>query len=133
MIDPATRARFYHAQYQDYTRDLPFWMALAEQTGSPILEMGCGTGRLVFALARQRYDVIGLDHDQAMIEHAMSMVDPGIEPAIRWIHEDLEKISIDQPVQLAIGALNTFAYLDDASFISAGASTGSEPTIFRRR
>ena len=33
-------------------RDVPFWTSLARAVGSPVLELGCGTGRVTIPLAR---------------------------------------------------------------------------------
>ena len=33
-------------------RDVPFWRELAEREAGPVLELGCGTGRLVVPLGR---------------------------------------------------------------------------------
>jgi SAM-dependent methyltransferase len=122
MIQPTTRARLYHAQYQSYALDLPFWMTLAEQTGDPILEMGCGTGRLVAALAQRGHLVIGLDRDAAMLARAQNALDPQLRKGVTWLSSELVSFQTPKPVQLAIGALNTFAYLDDEVFCTALAS-----------
>jgi SAM-dependent methyltransferase len=51
-----------------YAADLPLWEELAKR-GGPILELGCGTGRVVLHLARTTGElVIGLDHDDSLVE-----------------------------------------------------------------
>ena len=128
MMNPATRARLYQAQYQSFELDFPFWTTLAAEVGDPILEMGCGTGRLVIALARKGYRVIGLDHDAAMLERAETALDPSLRDQVTWIRSSLATYQLNEPVQLAIGALNTFAYLDDTSFCVALRSARSNLT-----
>ncbi len=49
--------------------DLPFWLALAAQAGGPVLELGCGTGRILIPLAQAGFRVIGLDRDRAMLKY----------------------------------------------------------------
>ena len=119
MIDPGTRARLFHAQYHSFDYDIPFWFELARETGDPILEMGCGTGRLVRVLAGEGYRVLGLDHDTAMLVHAKSRLDPDLDERVTWIEHGLASFSLTEPICLAIGALNTFAYLNDSDFCSA--------------
>lgn len=50
--------------------DLPFYRALAGEHGGPVLELGCGTGRVALALAGEGLEVVGVDAAPAMIEAA---------------------------------------------------------------
>ena len=54
--------------YLDY--DLDFWLGQANAAGGPVLEMGCGTGRVALALADAGFDVTGIDISPRMIEQA---------------------------------------------------------------
>lgn len=56
-------AELYHAHHRLYREDIPFWEALAAQQGGPTLELGCGTGRVLLALAEAGHTVHGLDND----------------------------------------------------------------------
>ena len=47
--------------------DLPFYVDLAKQIGGPILEMGCGTGRVLLPIARSGIDIHGLDNAPTML------------------------------------------------------------------
>jgi SAM-dependent methyltransferase len=51
-----------------YDADLPLWEELAEAVGEPILELGCGTGRVALHLARRGHGVHGLDTDASLLE-----------------------------------------------------------------
>lgn len=51
-----------------YTADLPLWEQLAAGRDEPILELGCGAGRVVVHLARETGKlVIGLDSDDEAV------------------------------------------------------------------
>src|SRR4051812_22305147 len=63
-----TIARYYDAENEDMTDDLELYSTLAEQTGGPILDVGCGTGRVMLHLASEDYHVAGLDTSKAMLE-----------------------------------------------------------------
>jgi len=39
--------------------DLPFYVNLAKKFGGPLLELGCGTGRVLLAIARQGIEIHG--------------------------------------------------------------------------
>ena len=57
----------YHAHHSLHPEDLPFWLALSPHTGGPVLELGCGTGRVLEALALAGWQAFGLDVDAAML------------------------------------------------------------------
>jgi SAM-dependent methyltransferase len=51
-------------------RDVPFWRNLALQAGGPVLELGCGTGRISIPLARAGVALTGIDRSPAMLAYA---------------------------------------------------------------
>ena len=56
--------RAYDAVYRDappqIAGDIAFYRQLALQTGGPILELACGTGRIALPLAESGLDVTGV-------------------------------------------------------------------------
>lgn len=50
-----------------YAADLSLWRALAARQGSPILELGAGTGRVALDLARHGHQVTALDNDGELL------------------------------------------------------------------
>jgi SAM-dependent methyltransferase len=50
-----------------YEADLPVWEALAAEHGAPVLDLGCGTGRLALHLARRGHPTVSLDLDPALV------------------------------------------------------------------
>jgi len=53
-------------------RDVPFWRRLAQATIGPILELGCGTGRVTFPLAEAGVSIVGIDRSAEMLARAAS-------------------------------------------------------------
>src|SRR5687767_13403442 len=51
-------------------RDVPFWRNLALQAGGPVLELGCGTGRISLPLGRAGVPLTGIDRSAAMLAYA---------------------------------------------------------------
>jgi len=51
-------------------RDVAFWRAFAADAGGPVLELGCGTGRVTLPLARAGIDVVGIDRSAEMLAFA---------------------------------------------------------------
>jgi SAM-dependent methyltransferase len=56
--------------YLDY--DIGFYVQQAEAAGGPILELGCGTGRVALALADAGFEVTGVDISPRMIAQAQA-------------------------------------------------------------
>ena len=51
-----------------YTADLELWRELAGDADGPVLDLGCGTGRVALDLAARGADVTGLDSDAELVE-----------------------------------------------------------------
>jgi SAM-dependent methyltransferase len=51
-------------------RDVAFWRGLAAREGAPVLELGCGTGRVLVPMARTGLPVTGIDRSAPMLEYA---------------------------------------------------------------
>lgn len=49
-----------------YAADLPLWEELAADAG-PVLDLGCGSGRVALHLGRRRHRVVGLDRDATLL------------------------------------------------------------------
>lgn len=117
-VDLTSRfATCYDLDQGAFTDDIPFYQALAQRAGSPILELGCGTGRLVLALADAGYHVCGIDHSSAMLNRARERVEragPRVARRIRLVQADLRQLAMGEQFSLAILAINTLMHIDDA-------------------
>jgi predicted RNA methylase len=51
-----------------YAADLELWSGLAGKQEGPVLDLGCGTGRVGLELARVGHRVAGLDIDPSLVE-----------------------------------------------------------------
>jgi SAM-dependent methyltransferase len=52
-------------------QDVAFYVSCARKYGDPVLELGCGTGRIATAIAEAGYRVVGLDISEKMLERAV--------------------------------------------------------------
>jgi SAM-dependent methyltransferase len=55
-------------------RDIPFWRDLAVQASGPVLELGCGTGRIALPLGRAGVRLVGVDRSEPMLARARARV-----------------------------------------------------------
>lgn len=51
-------------------RDVSFWQRLAAAADGPVLELGCGTGRISLPLARRGLPIVGIDRSAPMLARA---------------------------------------------------------------
>ena len=62
----------YDLEHAGFADDIAMYLQLADVVGDPILELGCGTGRVLGPLARAGYRVTGLDVSRPMLLKAES-------------------------------------------------------------
>lgn len=109
--DPYDRlARLYDFEHADFEDDVEVYLALARAAGGPALELGCGTGRLMAALARAGLEVTGVDRSAAMLERARRRLAPFGERC-RLVQAPMEGFALPSGFGLAIIALDGFAHL----------------------
>ncbi|MCJ7533336.1 MAG: class I SAM-dependent methyltransferase [Anaerolineales bacterium] len=120
MFSPALPLlpQLYHAHNSLYLDDIPFWLKLAERYGSPILELGCGTGRVLLPLTKAGYRLYGVDNDPDMLMFLHSQIPAGLEPAPTIIQADMTRL-VDRLSEIAgfalvISPCNTLSLLSPA-------------------
>lgn len=112
MNDPRRLADLYDAHHQRHQEDLPFWLDLAHQANGPILELGCGTGRILIPILRSGLAITGLDRDENMlavlIENSRKAK---LSPPV--IQADMSAFHFAQQFSLIILPCNTLSTLED--------------------
>jgi SAM-dependent methyltransferase len=63
-------ARLYDWEHDRYAADVDVHVAFARRFGGPVLELACGTGRLIAPLTQAGFSVTGVDSSAAMLERA---------------------------------------------------------------
>jgi SAM-dependent methyltransferase len=94
-----------------YSADLPLWEELAGAAGGPILDLGCGTGRVGLHLARRGHEVLGLDSDSALVAELNSRASEAGLPA-HAIAADAVGFTLDARFALAIAPMQLVQLLD---------------------
>jgi SAM-dependent methyltransferase len=110
-------ARFYDLTHADLTADLALILALAKAANGPVLELGCGSGRILLPLARAGHTVTGVDHSAAMLARArerLSQASETIQQRVTLIEADMATVDLAQEFALVIIPYNTFMHLDSA-------------------
>ena len=91
--------------------DVEWFSGLARRTGGPILELGCGTGRVAVPIAQDGHHVVGLDRSAAMLERAERRARRA-NVDVRWVEGDMRAFSFDEAFALIFVAFNSFLMLD---------------------
>lgn len=60
----------YDQENQDFEPEGSFYLSIVKETGGPVLELGCGTGRMTIPIAQAGWEIAGLDIVPGMIERA---------------------------------------------------------------
>jgi SAM-dependent methyltransferase len=104
-------APYYDLEHADYQEDVDLYLNYAIALGSPVLELGCGTGRLLEPLARRGIEVTGVDSSPAMLARARQRLqENGLLHRMTLIEGDARTLRLNQRFRLAFVALNSFAH-----------------------
>ena len=97
--DPAR----YDLEYGTAGLDIPFYVALAEQTEGPVLDVATGTGRIALALAEAGHEVTAVDVSPAMVEFAIAK---DADETVSWVEQDARELKVRGKFDLAVVAGN---------------------------
>ncbi|HEU4739844.1 MAG TPA: class I SAM-dependent methyltransferase [Solirubrobacterales bacterium] len=124
----ATPATIWHdVECGAYAADLPLWEELASQADGPVLELGCGTGRVALHLARRGHTVVGLDRDPELIEALIaraSDLDPTVVGRksdalggfpVKGVVAEARDFELDEPVSLVLAPTHLLQLLPDSA------------------
>lgn len=81
--------------------DIPGWLRLARAARGPVLELGCGAGRVTWALARAGLDVTGVDLDPGRLQRARARTPRGARPPA-WVEADARALALDRRFALVL-------------------------------
>lgn len=112
-------ARIYDLQHASFQADVPLYLTLAREAAQArpgpieILEIGCGSGRVLAPLVAAGYAVAGVDESRQMLEIAQARLG-ALGPAARerWalIEADARTMQLGRKFDLGYIALNTFLH-----------------------
>jgi SAM-dependent methyltransferase len=60
-------AAWHDVECASYRADLSLWRELADARGGPVLDVGCGTGRVALELAADGHEVVAVDADPDLV------------------------------------------------------------------
>ncbi len=96
------------------TVDRAFYLEQARLANGPILDLGCGSGRLLLPMLEAGHEVVGLDSSEAMLDKLRSSGDRFSPVLLHSAFEDLDVdalLKIHDGYDLIICAFNSFLHL----------------------
>lgn len=109
-------AEFYDSEHDQFDDDIEWYVHLAEIAGPRVLELGCGSGRLLAPLAAAGNRVVGVDTSDAMLKRARSRLRHAIAGGeVSLVQGNMEALQVvaSGPFDLVIIPLNGLLHVDD--------------------
>ena len=113
-------ARFYDYETQALRRDMPFYndvplyVEYAKECGGEVLELACGTGRVLIPIAEQGIPITGLDASTEMLaiaEKKKKALSDDIAGKIHLVPGDMKTFDLEKTYALIIVPFRSFQCL----------------------
>jgi SAM-dependent methyltransferase len=107
-------AAFYDSYATGLEGDVQFYVQEAQQAGSPILELGCGTGRVLLPIAEAGLTIVGLDRAPAMLaiaQQKLAILLPATQQRITLVEGDMRDFALGQRFPLVMIPFRAFQHL----------------------
>jgi SAM-dependent methyltransferase len=108
-------APFYDIEHARFDEDIDLYLNFAEShgaVGGRLLELACGSGRLLLPLARAGYAITGVDTSARMLERARQALEAeGLAARCTLVQQDMGELQLGQKFRLAFVALGSFGHL----------------------
>ncbi len=98
----------YDLENSKFEPDGPFYLALAQRFGGPVLEIGCGTGRITIPLAQHGIEITGLDIAPQMLAWARHKAH---NLPIQWMEADARMFHLGRQFRFIFESGATFQHL----------------------
>jgi SAM-dependent methyltransferase len=100
--------QIYDLENNTFEPDGPFLLEMARKAGNPVLELGCGTGRLTIPMARAGMDISGLDIVEGMLQTARRKA--GDLP-IEWVLADARTYQLGRTFRMIFESGSVFQHM----------------------
>jgi SAM-dependent methyltransferase len=108
------------ADYYDYVipyrnrGDISFYVRTADESGGPVLELGCGSGRVLLPIARSGIDIVGLDispHMLAVCRDKLTSESVEVQSRVQLIEGDMKNFELSGKFRLITTPFRSFQHL----------------------
>jgi 2-polyprenyl-3-methyl-5-hydroxy-6-metoxy-1,4-benzoquinol methylase len=103
---------FSETMFSRAALNVPKLIELAGRSSGRLLDLGCGPGRYAVPLAKQGFQVTGVDRTQLLLdrgrEHAAAQGE-----TIEWIQDDMRRFVRPDTYNLVVSMFTSFGYFED--------------------
>jgi cyclopropane fatty-acyl-phospholipid synthase-like methyltransferase len=112
MTDYDLIAPFYNIEHARFDEDMSLYINFAVLSGSPLLELACGSGRLLIPLACEGYELTGVDSSRSMLDLAQhALEEAGVAEQCTLVQENMCTMNLGQKFRMAFIALGSFGHV----------------------
>ncbi len=105
-------APFYDIEHAHFSEDLDLYRNFAELCGGKILELACGSGRVLLPLVQEGHEVTGVDTSAEMLAIARMQIEAaGVAARCTLVRQNIISLHLEQKFRLAFIALGSFAHI----------------------
>jgi len=106
-------AEIYDSVYSYLKEDIAFYVEEATNVQGPVLELGCGTGRVAIPMAQAGAEVVGLDSSRAMLARARDKMDGATRGrgSLSLVRGDMRRLPFDRRFSLVVVPFRGFLSL----------------------
>ncbi len=97
---------FLYDELYGCSDDLDFYLSVARQVGGPLLELGCGTGRVIGRISQEGLECWGLDISKNMLSIARRRW-----PNVKFVQGNMADFSLDRSFRLILIPYRSFLHL----------------------
>ena len=114
MSRPKDAVVWHDVECAGYDLDLPLWRELADGGGGPVLDVGCGTGRVALDLARRGHEVTGVDPDAELVHELNARARKRSLP-VKALAIDVRSLDLGRGYELAIAPMQVMQLMGGAA------------------
>src|SRR5262245_55351764 len=105
---------FYSASRPQIAGDVAFYERLAREGSGPVLEIGCGTGRIAVPLAQAGLDVTGVDRSEAMLAVArrkFAALPTSVQAHVSLVNQDMTTLNLGRCFSFVFVPFRSFQHV----------------------
>ena len=105
---------FYSGSGPHIAGEVAFYERVAREAGGPVLELACGTGRIVLPLAKAGLHVTGVDLSEAMLTIALrklAVLPASVQERLNLVNQDMGALSLGRRFGFVFVPFRSFQHL----------------------